>query len=694
MSNSIRAGLHFSVADTILKEIQYQRSNYYFFLGKIDPWGPDDVFPDDIVINSDYENSAIRSNVLYINKVSPTDVSLVTKRNYWVTDTVYTQYDHTLDLTDLPYYVITDEYNVYKCLSNNNGAPSTVKPIGKPTTVLKLSDGYIWKYMYAVPSFKKSKFMSFAYIPVQTSLTDSFYNNGSIDDVIVEYGGSGYTDVPNVTITSTGAVVSGSGAAGFVNVGTGGQIISVTITNGGSGYVAGVNLSVNSSTGAGAELTAIIVGGVITGATIVSQGVSYLGTDTLNFTLGGLILVPAVSAVVSDGLGGFTGGEITKVNIVNPGIGYAGEVPLIVNSLDASGTGKYGNSSAILTAVVYEGKVVQVNIIDSGKLYSSGIGTTITVFVGDGTGASFTPVIYNGSIIDVVVDNPGQDYSEIVLQVSLSATNDQAKILPVLGSSDFSSDQYIIEQTAVPGALYAAVVTNPGTNYTISTVIDIEGDGTGATAVPTIIDGTITKITMTSYGQNYTYANAVITDPVRGSGIDCESYMILSPKYGHGRDAIRELGSSTIAFTNVIKKDPSIIALAQDYRYFGLIKNPKNILTGQSIRDQINLIAHRVTFNDITGLLIDEILIKNNIKYRVVSILNNDVVLQQVGYGYSDSSGTYVAELSSLRSYIATSVSYTPVVDKYSGDLLFASGENPFTFTADQTFVIKTFVTV
>jgi hypothetical protein len=75
MSNSIRAGLHFSVADTILKEIQYQRSNYYFFLGKIDPWGQDDVFPDDIVINSDYENSAIRSNILYINKVSPTDVS-------------------------------------------------------------------------------------------------------------------------------------------------------------------------------------------------------------------------------------------------------------------------------------------------------------------------------------------------------------------------------------------------------------------------------------------------------------------------------------------------------------------------------------------------------------------------------------------------------------------------------------------
>lgn len=684
MSNSIRTGLHFSVADTILKEIQYQRSNYYFFLGKIDPWGPDDVFPNDIVINSDYEDSNIRSNVLYINKVSPTDVSLVTKRYLWVSDIVYTQYDHTIDLTDLPYYVITDEYNVYKCLSNNNGAPSTVKPIGKPTAVLKLSDGYVWKYMYAVPSFKKSKFMSFSYVPVQTSLSDSFYNNGSVDDVIVEYGGSGYTDIPNVTISSSGAVVSGSAATGYVNVDGSGKITSVTITNGGSGYIAGVNLTISTTTGSGAELIAIIVGGVITDATILASGVSYLGTDTINFVLGGLILVPGVN----------TAGEITKVNIVNPGIGYAGVVPLIVNSLDASGTGKYGNSSAILTAVVYEGKVVQVNIIDSGVGYSSGIGTTITVFVGDGTSASFTPVIYNGTLIDVVVNNPGKDYSEIVLTVSPSGTDDQAKILPVLGSSDFSSDQYIIEQTAVAGGLYAAVVTNPGTNYTTSTVIDIVGDGTGATAVPIVVDGSITAISMTSYGQNYTYADAVITDITRGSGIDCQSYMIISPKYGHGRDAIRELGSSTIAFTNVIKKDPSIIALAQDYRYFGLIKNPKNILTGQSIRDQNNLIAHRVTFADVTGLLIDEILNKNNIKYRVVSILNNDVVLQQIGYGYSDSAGVYVAELSGLRSYTTTAVAYIPIVDKYSGDLLFASGENPFTFTADQTFVIKTFVTV
>lgn len=699
MSNSIRTGLHFSVADTILKEIQYQRSNYFFFLGKIDPWEPEDVYVDTNLVNSDYENSNIRTNILYINKVAPTDVSLVTKRTLWTASTVYDQYDHTKDLNSITFFVVTDEYNVYKCLSNNNGVPSTIKPVGKPTIPLKLADGYIWKYMYAIPSFKKSKFMSYSYIPVQTALSDSFYNNGSIDDVIVEYGGSGYTDTPNVTISLVGSAVAGFGATGYIEVDGAGHVTNVVISNGGTGYVAGVRLSITSSTGAGAELTAIIDGsGVITSAGINKPGVSYTNGDVVNFLLGGAILIPGVTQIINDEFGAYvSGGNISKVTIVDPGIGYAVPPTLTVVSANASGTGRYGAGSALLTAIVYQGEIVQVNILDSGKQYANGIGTNISIF-GDGTGAKFTPVIYNGSIVDVVVDNPGKDYSEVI--VSISAANFDvvdAKITPVLASSDFSSDQYIIEQTSVSGAVYAVVVTDQGTNYTANATLSITGDGTGAVGYPTVIDGKITKITMTGFGQDYTYADISITDALRtpnGTNIDCVAYAVMPPKYGHGRDAVRELSSSTIAFTNVIKSNPAIIDLVQDYRYFGLLKNPKNILTGENIRVQNNVIAHYVSFDTVTGLVIDEILLKNSSKYRVVSIKNNDVVLQPLGAGYSASAGTYVAETNGSRTYTTTAVAYTPIVDKYSGDLLFASAENPFTFTADQTFIIKTFLTV
>jgi len=700
MANSIRTGLHFSVADTILKEIQYQRSNYFFFLGKIDPWIPDDVYVDADLINSDYENNAIRTNILYINKVSPTDVSLVTKRTPWTEGIVYDQYDHTKDLNTLTYFIVTDEYNVYKCLSNNNGAQSTIKPVGKPTIPLKLSDGYIWKYMYAIPSFKKSKFLSYSYIPVQTALSDSFYNNGSVDDVIVEFGGSGYTDAPNVTISLVGATLAGSGASGHVEVDASGHVTNVVIDNGGTGYIAGVRLSVTTASGAGAELTAVIDGsGVVTGATIDKPGVSYQNGNIVNFLLGGAILVPGVSQILYDETSTYvSGGEISKVTIVDPGIGYAVPPTLTVVSANATGTGKYGAGSALLSAIVYQGKIVQVNILDSGQQYENGIGTNIAVF-GDGTGAKFTPVIYDGSIIDVVVDNPGKDYSEVIVSISTAINPElvEAKITPVLGSSDFSSDQYIIEQTSVSGAIYAIVVTEPGTNYTSNVLVNIEGDGTGATAIAEVLDGKIIKLVMTSFGENYTYANISVTDSGRSisdSNIEMMSYAIMPPKYGHGRDAVRELSSSTIAFTNVIKKDPAIVDLGQDYRYFGLVKNPKNVLTGELIRVQNSVIAHYVTFDTIAGLVIDEILLKDGAKFRVVAIKLNDITLQPISYGYVASAGTYIAEGDSGRSYTTTATISTPTIDKYSGDLLFATAENPFSFTADQTFIIKTFLTV
>jgi hypothetical protein len=698
MSSSIRSGLHFSVADTIIKEIQYQRSNYYFFLGKIEPWGEIDTYVDENLADSDEQNSEIRSGIIYINKITPTDISLVTRRNLWEPDMIWSQYDHTKDMSELKYYVVTPEYNVYKCLSNDSDSISTVKPVGKSTSPFRLGDGYIWKYMYNIPIFKRNRFMSYYYIPVQTALSDSFYNNGSVSNVIVEDGGAGYVGAPAVTIT-TSAIPHGSGAAGYINVNSAGQITSVRITNVGTDYIGGVKLTIDSKTGVDGELTATIVGGQISSIQIKTSGESYTQGDKINFLVGGLLLIPSISKNYTDSEGIARGGSFVNVTIMDPGIGYVGSVPLIINA--AQGTGVYGNATALLSAVVYQGSVVQVNILDKGTGYDPGSSVLISVF-GDGTNASLTPVIYNGSIIDVVINDPGKNYTSVIIDISSTLELIRpAKITPVLASSDFNSDQYIVEQASVPGAIYAVVVTEPGTNYTSTTQLTIEGDGTGATATFDIVDGGIGKITMLKFGSDYTYANIVITDPQRaaiGTPVDCVAYAILPPKYGHGRDAVKELGSRTVAFSNAIKEDPTIIGINQEFRYFGLLKNPTNLLTGEFIRVQNNLIAHRLVFSSVVDLVKDEVLVKESKRYRVVSIEFLDglniVTLQQIGYGYSQGVGTYSAELSVLRTYTATESLYTPIVDKYSGDLLFASAENQFSFTADQTFIIKTFITV
>lgn len=74
-----------------------------------------------------------------------------------------------------PFYVVTDDLNVYKCLENNSGAVSTTKPTSTSTadgTPAALADGYIWKYMFTISAADAEKFVSSNWIPVKTLTSD------------------------------------------------------------------------------------------------------------------------------------------------------------------------------------------------------------------------------------------------------------------------------------------------------------------------------------------------------------------------------------------------------------------------------------------------------------------------------------------------------------------------------------------
>ena len=61
---------------------------------------------------------------------------------------------------------MTDEFYVYQCLHNNNGAASRVKPTGTSPNPFKTSDGYIWKLLYMIPVSMRNRFVTSTYIPV------------------------------------------------------------------------------------------------------------------------------------------------------------------------------------------------------------------------------------------------------------------------------------------------------------------------------------------------------------------------------------------------------------------------------------------------------------------------------------------------------------------------------------------------
>ena len=174
--------------DPLVSSIR-QRSNIYLFIGKHTPWDPKDKIsgsndltndmnppiPSDSVQNVDFD---LWRNMIAAKKVNPSDVKHVIPRYDWALNNdgsgkVYTQYDDLnkslFNSSYSPFYVFTDEFNVYKCIFNNYGGRSTEKPTGRDSSeMIKTSDGYIWKYMYSISPSDSLKFVTTSHIPVNT----------------------------------------------------------------------------------------------------------------------------------------------------------------------------------------------------------------------------------------------------------------------------------------------------------------------------------------------------------------------------------------------------------------------------------------------------------------------------------------------------------------------------------------------
>lgn len=704
--NQIRQDFRTELAKTFLDDLQFQRKRYFYTLGSIEPWSGDDALDEqekeDLSIYTEEQNRLIRSEMVFAKQINPNDISLVVRKIIWDPENLvqFDSWDHTLDMRDKNFYVINTSNQVFKCLDNGanwNDATqsydsvtiSSVMPEGENLKPFRTSDGYLWKYMYTIAPYAVNRFSSVTYMPVKRAISDSFYNNGAVDSATVLYGGAGYTDVPKTQILVSGGTFTGAGASVTgLQVDVDGRITGVTGLVGGSNYVKGVRLSVTTSTGIGAVLEATTSDGSISGVTIIDAGIGYSSSDTIVFNAA----VPAELLASVD-----SSGSIQKVVILDGGVGYVTPPTLEVVSLEPTqlGSGKWeGNSTALLEAIVDMGSVVSVSILDPGINYPVEGSTTISV-QGDGVGAAFTPVVYDGQVIDVLVDNPGTGYTNIVLTVNNSSATDTAIIRGIITQSDYTSIQAVVEQTAVAGAIYKIVVDNPGFGYDANTTsITIEGNGTGASAEPIIENNSIIGIVMTEFGSDYTYANINIVHsgatPIQGDNI-ATAYAVLPPTKGHGYDAPSELLSNSVVINTPLRGELADLAVQQDYRTFAIIKDPKSILTGAQLISEYDLLAYKMRIIDVTNLLKDMVLTFNNERFRVLDFDSSSVLLVPLTNQIIPS-GTLTSESGGLT-FLTTELLSSFEFDKYSGKLLFYSTENPFEFSDAQSITVKTFIT-
>lgn len=242
-------------------------TNIYLTFGRVAPWA-NDLAPPQANSSVDTFNS-VWANMIAAKQISGNDVRHAIPRYDWVANTSFVAYDHCLsqDLyaPNTKFYVLTSDWNVYKCLSNNNGGLSTVMPTQIQTNIsIEEADGYIWKYMYTLTNEERIRFMTDSYIPVQTLDRD---NNslqwrvqddaidGAIEAITITNGGSGYSNANSVIVQITG---NGTAAEAIARVNTTSQTVtSIVMTNKGYGYTNAI-VSITDSNGSGANARAII----------------------------------------------------------------------------------------------------------------------------------------------------------------------------------------------------------------------------------------------------------------------------------------------------------------------------------------------------------------------------------------------------------------------------------------------------
>ena len=206
-------------------------SNYvYLMIGKADSWSGasagqyTESTPSDTSIPTPIDTTVApfihHNDMIAAKLISASDVSHVIKRTDWTSGTIYSEYNHLQDdQIDQTFFVMTDQFNVYKCISNYGGAASTVKPTGQTTSITETSDNYRWKFMYEVQQADILKYVTTDWIPVKYLTTDDGTiqwdvqqdaTDGALEHIDVTAGGTGYVN------TNTGTAQAGSIATTIV----------------------------------------------------------------------------------------------------------------------------------------------------------------------------------------------------------------------------------------------------------------------------------------------------------------------------------------------------------------------------------------------------------------------------------------------------------------------------------------------
>lgn len=122
------------------------------------------------------------------------------------------------------------------------------------------------------------------------------------------------------------------------------------------------------------------------------------------------------------------------------------------------------------------------------------------IYGGSGTGATAIASVSNGSVVSLLITNPGSGY----------LVGDTVQIF-FNGGSIGSDNGARLEAVLTSGAVTSVTVVNTGSGFTFPPILTVTGGGgTGATLTAVLTGGAISSVTVTAGGNNYSSIPAII----------------------------------------------------------------------------------------------------------------------------------------------------------------------------------------
>lgn len=254
--------------------------------------------------------------------------------------------------------------------------------------------------------------------------------------------------------------------------------------------------------------------------------------------------------------------------------------------------------------------------------------------------------------------------------------------------------QMNVINSATKGQIIRCEVVDTGASYAGDVTVEVQGDGENAAAIATVVDGKVTKVTMTNYGSGYTRAEFVLGGATTDT--PCVLRPVIVPHLGN--DPVVDLKTSSVMLN--IKPDGTegnTFIVENEFRQIGVIEDPltpdgeKFTEVSAKVLPALHLDAD-ATFDQGSRIRVGD---------DGAEAYVNECVGSIVYYHQNDSTGYKEFKVDDNVNQVGTGKSHDIVgltdkveIDRHSGQVLYVENRSRIRRDAEQQEDIKVVITI